>query len=673
MLLKKIKLKNFRQYYGDVSLTFNVSNNKNITVIHGENGVGKTALLNAIHWAFYEKLTSNFRNPANLVNNEAKRKGKTSCSVEIHFEEDNRDYVLLRGFDQTNKKSTLKVFEMKDSVLGPAMDEPQMVINSILPQEMADYFFFQGEGSNAVDTGNNQGNLRQSIRNILGFRVAETLLESFNSSTTKIRREISKQDNSGESSLLDQLITKDESALKIVEATQKAANIKIPELAKQLDDTNDELARINNQDLNRLRKKESEVDRKLRLLKSKKIKLEREKYQKIGRFGWSVFGAEFANSSLDFIDEPQLKGKIPEPYNKTLIQDLLEKAECICGRHLKKGSEEYNLIISLLDKAANPKLIQRLSGIRAQIQSIEILNSLAKDSITTTITQYDDLDEEIQELTNKLKSLDEQIKGIPEEKIRTLQTKKNNLNKDYKEQIVIETGAIARAGRLAISIKDNTNKQRAFTSNSSVVLALEEKRAFIEELQNFLLEYLAKVEKNIRSHVLTEVNNTLDKFSRHDFKIKVSEDFRFYLKDKNDDDVGQSDGQNLLLNLTITAALISFTGKQKNITDPILNSATVAPLVIDAPFGDLDNKYRSVIIRELPKHVDQIIFLVSSSQWTPDMDKEIRHLINSEFYMVSEESSPQGSKELDRVMINGKEIITSRYGCDVDRTVIEEL
>ena len=65
MLLKKIKLNNFRQFYDVACLNFNISNEKNITVIHAENGVGKTALLNAVNWAFFQKLTSNFRNPKN--------------------------------------------------------------------------------------------------------------------------------------------------------------------------------------------------------------------------------------------------------------------------------------------------------------------------------------------------------------------------------------------------------------------------------------------------------------------------------------------------------------------------------------------------------------------------------------------------------------------------------
>ena len=43
MLLKKIKLKNFRQYYGEQELEFSTSPEKNITLIYGKNGAGKTS------------------------------------------------------------------------------------------------------------------------------------------------------------------------------------------------------------------------------------------------------------------------------------------------------------------------------------------------------------------------------------------------------------------------------------------------------------------------------------------------------------------------------------------------------------------------------------------------------------------------------------------------------
>ncbi|MBL3529624.1 MAG: AAA family ATPase [gamma proteobacterium endosymbiont of Lamellibrachia anaximandri] len=135
MILKKVKLTDFRQFYGTVEIEFATSPEKNVTIIHGENGVGKTALLNAIKWAFFAKVTSNFRNPGNLVSDTAKKNGKHTCKVEIEFIEDKRHFMLHRNYDQRSLKNVLKIYEKNDDVWSASLPEPELVINSMLPKE----------------------------------------------------------------------------------------------------------------------------------------------------------------------------------------------------------------------------------------------------------------------------------------------------------------------------------------------------------------------------------------------------------------------------------------------------------------------------------------------------------------------------------------------------------
>lgn len=41
------------------------------------------------------------------------------------------------------------------------------------------------------------------------------------------------------------------------------------------------------------------------------------------------------------IDEQSLKAKLPAPYDESLVRDLVEQQQCICGRELKIGTSEY--------------------------------------------------------------------------------------------------------------------------------------------------------------------------------------------------------------------------------------------------------------------------------------------------------------------------------------------
>ena len=59
MRIEQIKISNFRSYKGDVKIDFeNNSGDKNITLISGKNGFGKTSFLTSLIWGFYGKLMS---------------------------------------------------------------------------------------------------------------------------------------------------------------------------------------------------------------------------------------------------------------------------------------------------------------------------------------------------------------------------------------------------------------------------------------------------------------------------------------------------------------------------------------------------------------------------------------------------------------------------------------
>ena len=53
MLLQKISITNFRQYKGTTEIIFSTDADRNVTVIMGENGTGKTTLAQAFMWVLY--------------------------------------------------------------------------------------------------------------------------------------------------------------------------------------------------------------------------------------------------------------------------------------------------------------------------------------------------------------------------------------------------------------------------------------------------------------------------------------------------------------------------------------------------------------------------------------------------------------------------------------------
>ena len=58
MRIEKIKLENFRIYRGVNEIDLRSNSSKNISLIAGKNGYGKTTFLTSLIWCFYGKLMS---------------------------------------------------------------------------------------------------------------------------------------------------------------------------------------------------------------------------------------------------------------------------------------------------------------------------------------------------------------------------------------------------------------------------------------------------------------------------------------------------------------------------------------------------------------------------------------------------------------------------------------
>ena len=144
MFLKKITLTNFRQFYGTQELLIAGHLKKNVTLIHAENGVGKTTILNAILWCFYKETTLRFEQPEKIANHQAVSEGNYSYKIEVSFDNNSEEYLVTREGNERTKESDFKAFLVKNGNY-TALPNPTAFVNSVVPLEMAKYFFFDGE------------------------------------------------------------------------------------------------------------------------------------------------------------------------------------------------------------------------------------------------------------------------------------------------------------------------------------------------------------------------------------------------------------------------------------------------------------------------------------------------------------------------------------------------
>lgn len=162
MILNEIRLQDFRCFYGECKISFSSDQERNVTIVYAENGVGKTTLLNALLWCFYGETTSRFEKREDILNYDAKKEGRSLASVEVLFEHTGSHYIAKRFFRSGNADGRNFVVARFDRGGQIDIPSPDTFINTVIPREMAAHFLFDGEHAE-VFLGEKIG-LRSAVR-----------------------------------------------------------------------------------------------------------------------------------------------------------------------------------------------------------------------------------------------------------------------------------------------------------------------------------------------------------------------------------------------------------------------------------------------------------------------------------------------------------------------------
>ena len=188
MKLKHLQLCNFRQFYGKTLQIEFASGERNTTVIYGNNGAGKTSILNAFTWVLYEKFTAAFASPELLINQRAIAEAQigqaVECWVELQFEHDRKLYQLKRKCYasknegvQYSKSQLFMLVAGDDGRWYPPLEAPEDIIGRILPASLHQYFFFDGERIDRFFRQDPTSNIAEDTKELLGVKVLDRAIE----------------------------------------------------------------------------------------------------------------------------------------------------------------------------------------------------------------------------------------------------------------------------------------------------------------------------------------------------------------------------------------------------------------------------------------------------------------------------------------------------------------
>ena len=137
----------------------------------------------------YEITTGKFNEPYKILNETARLEGVSTAFVEVRFEHIGNTYVARRSIKSGSQETTFRIH--KEDYDGNAVPEPypQTFIESVIPSEIAKYFFFDGEHAENFAGAANKQNVGRAVKNILGCGVLETAILDLEVEEKRLDRE----------------------------------------------------------------------------------------------------------------------------------------------------------------------------------------------------------------------------------------------------------------------------------------------------------------------------------------------------------------------------------------------------------------------------------------------------------------------------------------------------
>lgn len=683
MELDTLKLRNFRQFR-DAEIEFSRNPDKNVTVIHGQNGSGKTTLRNAFLWVLYDELES-MKRPERVANQGAMVAADVGETVTVEVElifhhEDSRHEVRRRKVYQKQSEDDFEgivddeSFNVEYLTAAGNVEEPsnpEGYIRQIIPHDLAGLFFFDGEYISDLSGVDNQDEIQKAIRQMMGLTIMERSIHHLEWVEGEFREELQELGSEELQSLIDQR-NEAEQEKETGETKLEDKKREKQRLQKEVDNIDELLTQVGEtRDLQETRE-ELEADRKS--LQEDVEECNEELESELSERGFLTFAMPAIKETAQDLDDLREQGEIPSRLDNELVEELLAAEECICGRPLSEGSQEAEQVAAYQSDIsdenvdqASIRLIDKLDRIRMERDEFfeavsEIIDHRAdlKNEIESVSGQIDDISTKIQELGEDISTLDTEDIGLDEldqdsfESVSDLEAaraaKEDRVNNDLKEEIVLLERDIEECkdeiDRLEDRIDEAENEQREADLARKRMQATKAVRAELER-------YYEDFQQNIRKRANDKVDETFSQVATKDYEATISDNFELRIRDREHGtpiEVDKSRGERQIASLSFIGSLVDIAREQfESDRDTEYFDGGIYPIVMDSPFGALDNEHRAEVSQALPLLADQVIVLVTDSQWEGPVQKNMGPSVGAHYRLAYDEDGGVNGSPLTEI------------------------
>ena len=366
MYIKSITIENFLPFQGKQRIDFSTDKERNVTLVMGNNGAGKTSLAQAFEWCLYGKPPKDSPQVINAFVKDHIAPGSSRyASVEIELEKDGKEYKISRKQRYSRRESGILdrpgqfefviLYKENGETRQVASNEQTDTVNRLLSNQLSHYFFFDGEHVKNMRSEIERGkssDFADAVKTILGLQPVASALGHLKASGNRLSvdRWFNRQFDFAGNQDLEAKSKRVDTLGKTIERCK----------GEKQDAEDDEAAASANvkkwEDL--LKENEASEQAQRNVERTKRAKNEARNAVVARR---DAFFKQFRSLQYRFLierlvrdaqeelaDEDKISKGVPSVDDKT-IKFILERGECLCGTKFTTGDEIAQHLYALLE------------------------------------------------------------------------------------------------------------------------------------------------------------------------------------------------------------------------------------------------------------------------------------------------------------------------------------
>ncbi|MDB2127500.1 AAA family ATPase [Enterocloster clostridioformis] len=634
MLLESIKLHNFRQFR-DESIDFaQGENGKNVTIIIGENGTGKTTFAQAFFWCMYGETEFSDKTILNKVVAAEMRPGQEErVKVTLSLRHGAVGYTLIR--EQVYRKDYNNNVKGDNTIFDIAIKDAggntnylkktqcEAEVKGILPKELSRYFFFDGERiekmSKDISSGKKSTDFAEAVKGLLGLNGFISAIAHFNprSKNGVIGSYDSSFDAKSNKKISEYTDTIDRCNREIerLEARLETLDSQIESAKQRKGEKTEEIKQYAEGE--ELQEQKEKLQKQIRNAEIARSNVYKAICKDFNSSMSTFFSMTLMKRALAFLAQEDFTGKdIPFMHTKT-IEYLIKQKVCICGTHLDEGSVPYNKVMELINYLPPQSISTTISDFKKEARrragNSDDIVSQVQENLAVISSQDDDIADKVDDI----QSIDKKLSGGDvREKVRTINAEIQmcdetiRKSEDEKQKCDREIGGYikerdrADAERRNLTLLDERNRK------------IEIYKAYAERIYSELLEVYSTSEAEIRKKLQDTINDIFKQIYEGGLYLTIDDKYHIsvYANDY-EGDVETSTAQSISVIFAFITGIIKMARENRNAADDDakLLSSEPYPLVMDAPLSAFDKRRIKTVCEALPKTAEQVIIFIKDT------------------------------------------------------------